>query len=240
MGRFLTLLLASVCGGLIQGTCGFGCGILAMLGLSAFLPVNQSAAVTSIINFGITVPMVLRYRRHLTFRKIIIPFLIYTLCSILIIRISADLEARMLKRVFGGFLVMLSIYHFTLAGKQPGKWTPILALLAFIISGVGSGLFAVGGPMMVLYFLGNTDSKEEFLADTQMIFVLNAMPTLYTRISSGLLTAEHLPFLVPGLIGVLGGFWIAGRIVKTINKEKLTAIVYSVICICGVLFLTGM
>ena len=240
MEQFLILLLASAFGGLIQGTCGFGCGILAMLGFSAFLPVNQAAAVTSIINFGVTFPMVLRYRKHLSFRKIIVPFLIYTVSSILIIRFSTHLDAKLLKRIFGGFLMLLSIYHFTLAGKQPRKWTLPLTLFAFVVSGLGSGLFAVGGPMMVLYFLAHTDSNEEFLADTQMIFVLNALPTLYTRISSGLLTAGHIPYMIPGLIGVLGGFWIAGIIVKRIDKKRLTTVVYTVIGICGLLFLAGM
>ncbi len=240
MGWFLMLLLISACGGLIQGTCGFGCGILAMLGFSAFLPVNQAAAVTSIINFGVTFPMVLRYRKHLSIRKIIFPFLIYTISSILIIRYSAHLDGKLLKRIFGAFLLLLTIYHFSLAGKQPRKWTLPLSILAFVISGLGSGLFAVGGPMMVLYFLANTESKEEFLADTQMIFVLNALPTLYTRISSGLLTPTHVPYLIPGLIGVGVGVWTAGKIISQIDRDKLTKIVYTVIGICGLLFLAGM
>ncbi len=54
--RSLILMLASAAGGVVQGTCGFGCGILAMLGFSAYLPVPQAAAVTSVINFGITFP----------------------------------------------------------------------------------------------------------------------------------------------------------------------------------------
>ena len=236
----LFLAAASMAGGLIQGTCGFGCGILAMLGFSTYLPVNQAAAVTSVINFGVTFPTMLRYRKHLTLKKILIPFMVYTICSILIIRVSVYLDAKLLKRVFGGFLLALSIYHFTLAGKQPTRWTWPLALLAFVISGLGSGLFAVGGPLMVLYFLGNTDSTEEFLADTQIIFVINALPTITMRIRSGLLRAEHLPYLIPGLIGVLIGFWLAGKIVGKIDKPKLTKIVYIAVGISGLLYLCGL
>ena len=74
--RSLILLLSSAAGGVVQGTCGFGCGILAMLGFSNYLPVTQAAAVTSVINFGVTFPTMLRCRRHLTIKKIIIPFLV--------------------------------------------------------------------------------------------------------------------------------------------------------------------
>ena len=238
--RSLILMLSSAAGGVVQGTCGFGCGILAMLGFSAYLPVQQAAAVTSVINFGITFPTMLRYRRHLTLRKIVIPFLVYTVTSMLIIRVSGRLDAKLLKRVFGGFLLALSVYHFTLAGKQPTRWTPALCALAFIISGLGSGLFAVGGPMLVLYFLAHTDSTEEFLADTQLIMVLNAVPTLYMRVTGGLLTAAHLPYLIPGMVGVLTGFWIAGRLVGRIDKPRLTKLVYAAVGVSGLLYLLGM
>ena len=129
---------------------------------------------------------------------------------------------------------------FTLAGKQPTRWTPALCALAFIISGLGSGLFAVGGPMMVLYFLAHTDSTEEFLADTQTIFVLNAAPTLYLRLTGGLLTAAHAPYLIPGLIGVLAGFVIAGKLVGRIDKPRLTKLVYTAVGVSGLLYLFGM
>ncbi|MCR5575591.1 MAG: sulfite exporter TauE/SafE family protein [Oscillospiraceae bacterium] len=238
--RSLILMLSSAAGGVVQGTCGFGCGILAMLGFSSYLSVPQAAAVTSIINFGITLPTTLRYRKHLTVKKIIVPFLVYTVSAMLIIRVSTKLDGALLKRVFGGFLLLLCVYHFTLAGKQPTRWTPLLCALAFIISGVGSGLFAVGGPMLVLYFLAHTDSTGEFLADTQLMMVLNAVPTLYMRITGGLLTAEHVPYLIPGLIGVLIGFWIAGKLVDRIDKPKLTKLVYIAIGVSGLLYLLGM
>lgn len=238
--RSLILMLSSAAGGVVQGTCGFGSGILTMLGYSRYLPVQQAAAVTSVVNFGITFPTMLRYRRHLTVKKIVIPFLVYTASSMLIIRVSEGLDAALLKRVFGGFLLALSVYHFTLAGKQPTRWTPALCALAFIISGVGSGLFAVGGPMLVLYFLAHTDSTEEFLADTQLIMVLGAAPTLYMRITGGLLTAAHVPYLIPGLIGVLLGFWIAGKLVGRIDKPLLTRIVYIAVGVSGLLYLLGM
>ena len=240
VARFCLLLLICLLGGVTQGTCGFGCGIFATLGFSAYLPVPQAAAVTSIINLGLTLPMVLRYRKHLTLRRIVLPFLVYTVSAVLIIRFSAGLDGKLLKRVFGGFLVALSLYHFTLRGKQPARWTPWLAALAFIVSGLGSGLFGVGGPLLVLYFLANTDCKEEFLADTQMIFVLGAVPSLYTRVTSGLLTPDHIPFLIPGLIGVLLGFFIAGKIVGRVDKQRLTKIVYTAIGLSGLCYLLGM
>ena len=237
--RSLVLAASSLAGGLVQGTCGFGCGIIAMLGYSAYLPITQAAAVTSIVNFGITFPTLLRYRKHLTLKKTIIPFLVYTISSMLIIRASLDLDAGLLKRIFGGFLLALSLYHFLLSGRQPTRWTWPLALSAFVISGLGSGIFAVGGPLMALYFLAHTDSTEEFLADTQLIFVINALPTLFLRIRSGLLTPEHIPYLIPGLVGVLTGFWLAGKLVGKIDKSRLTKIVYTAVGVSGLLYLAG-
>ena len=143
MARFCLLLLICLLGGVTQGTCGFGCGIFATLGFSAYLPVPQAAAVTSIINLGLTLPMVLRYRKHLTLRRIVLPFLVYTVSAVLIIRFSAGLDGKLLKRVFGGFLVALSLYHFTLRGKQPARWTPWLA--ALVAAGGGRAAVEIHG-----------------------------------------------------------------------------------------------
>ena len=50
--RSLILMLSSAAGGVVQGTCGFGCGILAMLGFSAWLPVPQAAAASAVPDPG--------------------------------------------------------------------------------------------------------------------------------------------------------------------------------------------
>ena len=238
-GPFFSIALIVLMGGNSQRVCGFGSGIFATLVYSAYLPVPQAAAVTSIINVFLTLPLALRYRRYLTPRKIIVPFLVYSVSSLLIIRASLDLDGALLKRIFGGFLLLLCLYHFTLSGKQVRRWTPWMAAGTFIISGLGSGLFAVGGPLMVLYFLAHTDSHEEFLADTQMIFTINTAPTLVLRLSSDLLNAGHIRYLVPGLFGTVIGFILAGRIVGHISKERLTKIVYIAVGLSGMLYLLG-
>ena len=70
--------------------------------------------------------------------------------------------------------------------------------------------------------------------------MLNAAPTLYLRLTGGLLTAEHVPYLVPGLIGVLAGFVIAGKLVGRIDKPRLTRLVYIAVGVSGLLYLLGM
>ena len=55
-----------------------------------------------------------------------------------------------------------------------------------------------------------------------------------------LLTPAHISFLIPGLIGVLLGVFIAGKIVNRIDKQHLTRIVYTAIGLSGLCYLLGM
>ena len=47
-------------------------------------------------------------------------------------------------------------------------------------------------------------------------------------------------YLIPGLTGVLIGFWLAGKIVGKIDKPKLTKLVYTAVGISGFLYLLGL
>lgn len=236
----LLLIPAMAGGSLIQGVCGFGLGIVATMVLSLVLPVNQAAAVSSLVCLGLTLPMVLRYRRHLRFRKVLIPLLVYSLAATLIIRVSAGWDSALLKRLFGAFLLGLSLYYFLLSRRVGGKWGPLPSFAAFAFSGACSGLFAVGGPLMALYFLSDADSKEEFLGNTQLLFVLSTVPSFFARVSSGLLMLSHLRYILPSLVGVAVGFLLAGTLVHRIDKARLTRLVYAVVGLSGLLYLLGM
>ena len=230
----LLLIPAMAGGSLIQGVCGFGLGIVATMVLSLYLPVNQAAAVSSLVCLGLTLPMVLR------FRKVLIPLLVYSLAATLIIRVSAGWDSALLKRLFGAFLLGLSLYYFLLSRRVGGKWGPLLSFAAFAFSGACSGLFAVGGPLMALYFLSDADSKEEFLGNTQLLFVLSTVPSFFARVSSGLLMLSHLRYILPSLVGVAVGFLLAGTLVHRIDKARLTRLVYAVVGLSGLLYLLGM
>lgn len=235
MLQYISICIMAVLAGLSQGVCGFGAGILMMLVLPIFYPVSTAAGISGAMSLALTFMMVVRYRRSICVKKMLLPLLVYALCSATAIHFSSRVDPALLKRIFGGFLICLAIYHFSLAGKQPRAWSFPTALAAWAFSGACSGLFSVGGPLMVLYFLAHTDSKEEFLGTTELLFVLNLAMNAYLRVRNGILTPDLLPAIAAAIIFVSLGLYIANRIVERIDGDRLKNIVYIGVGISGVL-----
>ena len=187
MIEYLIVALAALISGVVQGSCGFGAGIILMIALPFYYPLSQAAGVSCIMNLALIAAMVYRYRKHINLRKVILPLLLlYSTVATAAIRLAPYVDQALLKRCFGGFLILLALYHFFLHGKDHGKWNIWVSAAAIIFSGVCSGLFAVGGPLMAVYYLANTDSKEEYLATIETLFLLNNIWSSYVRIRNGM------------------------------------------------------
>lgn len=235
MVEYISFSIVALLAGLAQGVCGFGAGILMMMVLPLFLSISRAAAVSGIVSLALTMLMVLRYRKHISIKKVIVPLIVYALCSALAIRFSSRVDQQLLKRIFGGFLIVLTSYHFLLAKKQPKAWSLPLCVAAWAFSGACSGLFSIGGPLMVLYYLVHTDSKEEFLGTTETLFFVNLSMSAYLRVRGGILTADLLPLVGLGIACMMAGLYTANRIIDRIDGARLKNTVYIGVGISGII-----
>lgn len=239
MAGYIIICMVTVLAGLAQGVCGFGAGILTMMALPHYFPMSRAAGISGAISLALTLLMVLKYRRHVNVKKTLLPLLVYAACSALAIRFGARLDQALLKRVFGGFLICLTLYHFLLSKKEVSEWSAPVCVAAWAFSGVCSGLFAVGGPLMVLYFISHTKSNEEFLGTTELLFFVNLVSSTYLRIEGGIITASDAPLIALCIVCVGLGLFIANKIVARINGARLKNIVYIGVGISGVINLLG-
>ena len=130
---------------------------------------------------------------------------------------------------------MLTVHHFVSSKKQPKAWSLPVCVAAWAFSGACSGLFSVGGPLMVLYYLAHTDSKEEFLGTTEVLFFVNLCLSAYLRARNGILTADLIPLCVLGTACTMAGLYAANRIIDRIDGVKLKNIVYIGVGISGLI-----
>ena len=71
------------------------------------------------------------------------------------------LPTDLLKKVFGVFLMLLSVYFLVFSSKLKIKATLMSATVCGTLAGILGGLFGIGGPPMVIFFLAALDDKEE-------------------------------------------------------------------------------
>ncbi len=227
--------LIALCAGVIQGVTGFGAGVVMMMAIPGFFPLNQAAGISSAIAASQSLLMALRYRKYVKAQKVIMPALLYMVISGISIYFSTRVNQAAMKKGLGVFLVILSAYYLFFNKKQTAAVSLPVSILFIAASGACDGLFGIGGPLMVLYYLGQTNSKEEYLGTIQALFSITVAYGTVMRVYSHILTSVHLPYIGIGIISIIAGLGIANKIVDRLDGEKIKKITYVVIGLSGIL-----
>lgn len=232
---YISIGLTALCAGILQGVTGFGAGIVMMMVLPAFLPLNQAAGVSCAIAIILSFSMTMRYRRHISFKKVIFPAMLYLCASGGSICFSTLADQTAMKKVFGVFLLILSVYYLFFPVRTDRKLGFVASVLFIVISGICDGLFGIGGPLMVIYFLSQTGSKKEYLGSIQALFLINLIWGTAVRLCSGILTVEHFLYIGMGMVCILAGLGVANKIADRLDGKKMEKAIYLVIGISGLI-----
>lgn len=176
-----------------------------------------------------------RYRRICPWKLILLPSAFYLVTTSVSILGAPYLPTVLLKRVFGVFLILLSLYFLLLDDRIKAKANLPTAMVCAGLSGVTGGLFGIGGPPMVVYFLAALDDKEKYIATIQLFFAVTGGYMLALRVASGIFTSELWVYTVIGVVAITLGKLVGIRIIDRINTETMKKIVYVFLGISGVL-----
>ena len=228
---FLTPIIA----GLIQTVTGFGSGIFMMVFFPMLFPILGASAISSAISLAGTCTLSWHYRKYCKWKLTLIPALIYILVSSGSILLAPYLPTELLKKVFGVFLMLLSVYFLVFSSKLKVKATLLSATVCGTLAGILGGLFGIGGPPMVIYFLAALDSKEEYLGTIQFHFFVTGVYMLFFRIYKGIFTMDMIPYVILGMAGMMIGKKIGTKIVDRINADTMKKLVYAFLGVSGFL-----
>ncbi len=234
MELFLMICIPAFFAGIVQGITGFGAGIVMMMVFPFMFNVTQAAGLSSAIGTSLCFLMVLRYRRHVEIKSIIAPAILFMIVSSLTIHYSTMVNEYVMRLLFGVFLTFLAIYFLFFSNNKVLEIKLPLAILFILLSGIFSGLFGIGGPLMVIYFLSKLDTKEKYLGTIQTFFLIIAGYSTFFRFQTGIIGGEHLPFIFLGMIGVLAGVNIAHKMVERIDGETIKKLTYLLIGFSGI------
>ena len=233
MIAYLITAVLGVTGGFVQAITGFGAGIIIMLALPGFLPMNIAPTVSNIVTSPLTVSIALRYKRYAVPKLVIVPAVIYLAASTAAIRLSMHLNLTALKMAFGFVLIALAVYFMLFSGKIQVKGSFLTALVCCAIAGFLGGFFGIGGPTLAIYFLSVTKEKEEYLGTLNLLFVLTNTYQVVFRAFSGLITAACVPYLIIGTAAILIGSFLGGRVVGRINGDTMKKVIYIFLAFAG-------
>ena len=233
---YLVTVLVSFVGAMIQGVTGFGASLTIMTLLPYFVDLPSAVALSGVIPMVQMAVLVWLYRRAINLHRVIIPAFFYLIGCWISIRYTLDFDPRHLKFAFGIFLIIVGIYFLRFSDRVKVKDTiPVMFVCSFV-SGLCNGIFGLGGPLMVLYYLAACDSMDEYVGNIQCVFLVTDIYCLGLRAQEGIFTTALIGPSVVGIVAILIGQVVASKIVSKIKDESVIRFcTYVMVCVSGVI-----
>ena len=218
----------------IQSVTGFGFGIFAMIFLPSLLLYTEANVLSSMLSLFTSLSVVLIMWRKIHAKNLIFPLVGCLLSTYLAVEFIGSQDNSTLILLLGAVLVILSIYFFFFSNKVKIRATWYAGLIAGIISGVMGGMFSIGGPPVVIYFLQSEDDTDSYLATISMYFVLSGLINVVTKAAKGFITANVWTAFAIGFVAMALGALVGKLARDKCNSAMIKKAVYGFMAISGV------
>lgn len=234
------LLLVAFCFGaaFVQRVSGFGFGIFIMTILPSIMPsYGEATTLSGILAASQSIIIAISMRRYISWRNLIPILITFVIVSYFAIQFITAIEDEILKRILGIILIATSIYFFLFSDKIHVKANLPIQVSMGTLSGLMGGLFAMQGPPAVLYFTASERDKENYIATTQVYFLIgNIMMTIF-RAQNGYLTLSVGIGYAYAICAAYMGNLCGKMIFDKISSKTLRKIIYAFIAISGIVAL---
>ena len=221
----------------LAGVIGFAANVLALPVLSMFLPLKTEVAVLMLIVAVQIVIQAFMYRRNIYWREVG-HIVAWTLLGMPIGFVALNvLPELVMKAVLGLFVAGTALKGIVdvARGKKAGTFQekPYHKLLLFF-SGLLTGAFGCGGPLMVVYCRNRYRDKDTF---RMMQFgagsIIMTLPCL-AYAASGAYTAQGIPYIIVGFVAVAIALKASAAIARRMKTTIFQQLVNVVLLISAV------
>lgn len=229
----LFIFLVQFAANVVKGITGFGSGVIS--GTVFALRMNNSiiTPVNVLIDFPVNLFLVLRERKHFSPKKIWLPTLVVVLTVIpgaLLLKYSPPW---ILKVVLGGVVIFLGVQMIVRKKESKDKKISLpLQYLAYVASGLTSGLFGMG-QMFLPVFERAAKDRHEFRGSICFVYVLDNVVRITTYIVTGLITLTVLKIVAISIVAVALGVLLGVRLDRYIPEKTSRALVITVFILGG-------
>ncbi len=215
------LLYASLCvflAAIVRGFSGFGFGMLTITSMSLVLAPATVVPAMFVLEVAAGIHLLPSIWRHVHWRSIGIIVVTSIACTPMGVYLLANVPAEPMKIAIA--IVVFATAAALLSGLQMRRMPTSMETAATgAASGVLNGAFGMGGPPIILFFLGSSIALQAGRASIIAAFLamdFAALPTLY---GFGLFTREAVMLALVSLPALVVGVFLGSRLVGRVEER---------------------
>lgn len=231
------LIFTCAAGALVQATTGFGYGIVCMAVFPYILGYSEAIAICSLCAATMSSMVAVRNYKKVKL-NIIIPMLAgFSVASVISIRFVKSRAEGAMTKALGVILILVSIYFILFSGKIRIRPTFLNGVIAGALGGIGSGMFGIGGPPVVIFLMSATDDKDVYRSCSLTYFAVGSWYASGVRFLNGIITARVVTLWLIAVLAIAAGTWLGNRLFDRVDAKKLKYLVYGFMAVSGVAML---
>lgn len=204
----------------VRGITGFGSGLIAIPLLVLMLPVSVVVPVVGLLDYSSALAHGLKLRSDIQWKQILFLFPFSLLGVSLALYIFNTVDAQVLKKFLGGFIICYALYSLFSIKPHTHK-SHFWAVPGGILGGLISTLFGTGGPFYVIYLQLQGLGKTTFRASIATILFLDGSARIIAYTVNGFYTIEILGLIALSLPIVVVGMTLGGHIHTNISHQTI-------------------
>lgn len=236
--EIVVMCLIFLFAGVLQGTSGFGFGLVAVGLLAQIWPDPKTGAVLPVLPaLAICAYAFYRHRAHLSWPRVI-PFIAATLVGIpLGVWALKSIDLLTMRLAIGGLLILSSVYGWLpLIGRY--RWHRYyLGLPLGVAAGFLGGAFNTSGPPAIAFFSNQRLGRHAVVASLQATFTITTAIRLVCLISADMMPPRVAALSALGIVAAIAGAMLGMRLLHAISDRTAAHGMRGLQLALGVLFL---
>jgi uncharacterized membrane protein YfcA len=225
--------------GFVQGTLGFGFGMVSMALLPFAISVKEASPVVVLLTLPAVVIVFCVHWRHCSWRDgwlLVLGTCVGTPLGVYLLKIAPE---SFLLRGLGAVLLLFALQELWSSwhGKSKLRLPVWSGFPIAMFGGALGGAFNCGGPPVVAYVYSQSWRKEKIVAMLQLIFTVGAALRMISMIQSGLFIPQVLQIGIWSALPVFVTLMIGTRVLKKLPTEKLRTGVFVFVGLIALKFL---
>lgn len=235
--QLLAVLAAMFLGGAVQGSIGFGTGLVAIGIMGYAVGVRDATVVLSIPVLMLSAGLLVKHRKHFSIERIgwVLPAVVVGVP--LGVRFLAGSDPRRIQLGLGLLLIATCIYG-VLPHVGRRRWHPVaLGVPCGLLSGMLNGGFCTGGPPAVAYMSTQRFEKFRFVAALQSVFTIAGVTRICELARRGMYTRDTIFWSTCSVAAIAAGAWVGTHVLGRMPERVMRAVVLAVLFFLGIRYL---